>query len=76
MDFWDNTQPMGKWRIWKNIDCRNNIHLKNKVEELKKMVEQRKILVSEGQDQLRWGNHQEGTFNLKEAKGILLELNP
>jgi len=76
MDFWDNNQLMGKWRIWKNIDCRNNIHLKNKVEELKKMAEQRKILVSKGQDQLRWGNNQEGTFNLKESKGILLELNP
>jgi len=39
-------------------------------------VEQRKILVAEGQDQLRWGNNKEGTFNLKEAKSILLELNP
>ena len=40
------------------------------------MVEQRKILASEGQDQLRWGKNQQGTFNIKEGKGILLELNP
>jgi len=39
------------------------------------MVEQRKILMLEGQDQLRWGNNNEGAFNLKEAKLILLELN-
>jgi len=40
-----------------------------------KIVEQRKILVTGGQDQLRWGNNKEGTFNLKEAKGILLKLD-
>lgn len=34
------------------------------------------ILVYKGQDQLRWDNNKEGTFNLKEAKGILLELTP
>jgi len=50
--------------------------LKTKAEELRKIVEQRKILVTEGQDQLRWGNNKKGTFNLKEAKGILLELDP
>jgi hypothetical protein len=33
------------------------------------------ILVTEGQDQLRWGNNNKGTFNLKEAKGILLGLD-
>ena len=40
------------------------------------MVEQRMILVVEGQGQLRWGYNKEGTFNLKGAKGILLELDP
>jgi len=39
------------------------------------VLEQRKILVSGGHDQLRWGNNNEGTFNLKEAKLILLELD-
>jgi len=39
------------------------------------MLEQRKILKLEGQDQLRWGNNNEGAFNLKEAKLILLDLN-
>jgi len=33
------------------------------------------ILVTEGKDQLRWGNKNNGTFNLKEAKGILLGLD-
>jgi len=32
------------------------------------------ILVTEGKDQLRWGNNSKGTFNLKEAKYILLGL--
>ena len=39
------------------------------------MLEQRKILVIGGNDQLRQGNNNEGTFNLKEAKHILLELD-
>ena len=49
--------------------------MKVKVETLMKMSEQRKILMSGGHDQLRWGNNNEGTFNLKEEKLILLELD-
>lgn len=75
-DFWIHSQLMEKWRIWRNIDCRNNNLLETKVEELRKIIEQRKILVAEGQDELRWGDKKQGTFNLKEAKKILLELDP
>ena len=32
------------------------------------MLKQRKILVTDGQDQLRWGHNKEGIFNIKEAK--------
>lgn len=73
-DFWDHTQNPEKWRIWRNIKCDDNRPLKTKSEELKKILDQRMILVARGQDQLRWGNNKEGTFNLKEAKSILLEL--
>eukprot|EP00253_Pinus_taeda_P027356 PITA_27356 len=73
-DFWDDIHNTGKWRIWKNIDCRNDRILKTKAEALGKMLEQRMILVLGGQDQLRWGNNNEGIFNIKEAKSILLEL--
>ena len=40
-----------------------------------KMFDGRKILVTGGHDQLRWGNNNEGTFNLKVEKHILLELD-
>ena len=40
------------------------------------MLDQRMILATEGQDQLRWGNNKEGNFNIKEAKGFLLDLEP
>ena len=49
--------------------------MKVKADALLTMLDQRKILVSEGHDQLRWGNNNEGTFNLKEAKSIILELD-
>jgi len=45
-----------------------------RAETLKRILDQRMILVIEGQDQLRWGNNKEGNFNIKEAKGILLGL--
>lgn len=50
--------------------------MNTKVEELRKIVEQRKIVVTGGEDQITWGNKKEGNFNLKEAKGIVLELDP
>lgn len=48
--------------------------LETEAEALGKMLEQRMILVSEGQDQLRWGNNSACIFNIKEEKSILLEL--
>jgi len=42
---------------------------------MESLLKQRMILVTEGQDQLRWGNNNKGTFNLKEAKGFLLEVD-
>lgn len=56
------------------IDCRNDGLLETKAEALGKILEQRMILVSEGQDQLRWGNNSKGIFNIKEVTNILLEL--
>eukprot|EP00253_Pinus_taeda_P022800 PITA_22800 len=73
-DFWDLTHISGKWRSWRNIDCREDNPLKIKAEALGGLLKQRMILVTKGQDQLRWGNNKKGTFNLKEAKGFLLGL--
>jgi len=38
-------------------------------------LDRRKNFISEGNDQLRWGNNNEGALNLKEAKLILLGLD-
>jgi len=73
-DFWDKTYSE-KMENLKNIDYKDDNPLKEKIEALLKMLEQRKILVIEGHDQLRWSNNNEGTFNLKEEKRILLELD-
>ena len=54
---------------------RDNSPLKAHEEALIAILEQRKILISAGSDQLRWGNNNEGTFNLKEAKHIALGLD-
>jgi len=75
-DFWENSHNAGKWRIWKKIEGREDKTLNSKAESLKKLLDQRIILVMEGQDQLRWGNNKEGNFNIKEAKGFLLDMEP
>jgi len=75
-DFWENPHNVGKWRIWKKIEDREDRTLNSKVKSLKRMLDQRIILVMEGQDQLRWGNNKEGNFNIKEAKGFLLDQEP
>jgi len=74
-DFW-NSPNVGKWRIWKEIQGREDKTLNSKAKSLKRLLDQRTILVMEGQDQLRWGNNKEGNFNIKEAKGFLLNIAP
>jgi len=73
--FWDQNNNASKWRKWRNMIYREDSPLKTKAETLMQILEQRKILVIGGHDQLRWGNNNEGTFNLKEAKCKLLEMD-
>lgn len=74
-DFWDHTDGIGKWRTWGSLKYKDDSPLKAKAEALMKKLEERKILVSGGHDQLRWGYNNEGNFNLNEAKQILLDLD-
>eukprot|EP00253_Pinus_taeda_P025758 PITA_25758 len=74
-DFWNLPHNSRKWRSWRSIGYRDDSPIKIKAEALISMLKQRKILVIEGQDQLRWGLNKEGTFNLKEAKNIILNLD-
>lgn len=73
--FWDQTNTEGKWRTWKKMEYRDENPLKEKADALIAILDQRKILISVDHDQLRWGNNNEGTFNLKEAKCLALELD-
>eukprot|EP00253_Pinus_taeda_P017157 PITA_17157 len=74
-DFWDQTNSIDKWRTWRNFSFRDDNPLKAKAETLMRELDQRKILVSRGHDQLRWDNNNEGTFHLKEVKLILFGLD-
>lgn len=75
-DFWNLPHDSRKWRNWRKIDCREDSPIKTKAEELMSMLKQKKILITEGKYQIRWGLNKEGTFNIKEAKSILLNLDP
>eukprot|EP00253_Pinus_taeda_P017968 PITA_17968 len=74
-DFWEHPSLEDKWRTWKNIECGVDNSLKTKIEALLRILEQRKIVVLEGHDQLIWGNNKEVTFNIKEDKKVFLELD-
>ena len=74
-EFLDQTNSGGKWRIWKEMEYRNNAPLKAQVDALTSILDERNILISYDYDQLRWGNNNEGKFNLKEAKRMALKLN-
>ena len=53
-DFLDQTNSVGKWRTWRNINYKDDGPLKEKENELMKLLEQRKIVVTGGHDQHRW----------------------
>eukprot|EP00253_Pinus_taeda_P003861 PITA_03861 len=59
-DFWDQTNNAGKWRQWRNLGLSNDNPLKDKANVILQELDRRKILVSEGNDQLRkiltWDN--------------------
>lgn len=74
-DFWDQEKSEGKWRIWKNLEYNDDSPLQAQAEALTAILEQRKILTSIDSDQLRWGNNNEGNFNLKDAKCIAIGLD-
>lgn len=74
-DLWNLPHDSGKWRKWKDIECREYSPNKEKAEELMNILKQRKILVQKGQDQLIWGLNKEGSFNIKEAKRLILNLD-
>ena len=47
------------------MEGRDDSPIRIKSEALENLLKQRMILVTEGQDQLRWGNNNKDTFNLK-----------
>lgn len=47
-DFFYQTHNTGKWRAWKKIDGRVDRTLNSKAETLKRMMDQRMILIMEG----------------------------
>lgn len=75
-DFWNLPQVTAKRRSWRKIESREDGYIKEKIEELMNILEQRKMLVADGKDQLRRGKNKEGIFNIQEAKIIILNIEP
>lgn len=74
-DFWNQESNNVKWRKWRDLGYNDESPLRGKPEDLSQDLEHRQILVSSLPDQLRWGKNNEGNFNLKEEKQIVIGFN-
>jgi hypothetical protein len=57
-----------RWRIWDNLSSLNRDQITTIVKEVEEELRKRKLVVSEEEDQLRWGQKKGREFNLKEAR--------
>jgi hypothetical protein len=65
--YWKQQKNRNKWRIWNTLTPQTRDQTATKVKEVKEELGRRKIAVTNGNDQLRWGHKADGEFNLKEV---------
>jgi hypothetical protein len=65
--YWQQGTDRNKWRTWDKIIPQNNEIPATTIKEVEEELGRRKITVTEGEDQLRWGKKDGGEFNLKEV---------
>jgi hypothetical protein len=65
--YWKHEMDCNKWRIWDKITLQNNDPPTTTVKEVEEELGRRKITVTEGEDQLRWGQKYGGEFNPKDV---------
>ena len=66
--YWNQEADHNKWRIWNTLTPENRAQTATAIKEVKEELGRRKIAVTEGNDQLRWGQKYGVEFNLKEAR--------
>ena len=63
--YWKQENDRDKWRIWDKLNPQNRDRIEAITKEVEEELGKRKIVVSEEEDQLRWGRKNGGEFNIK-----------
>jgi hypothetical protein len=71
--YWKQKNDHDRWRIWDKLNPQNRDQIATITEEVEEELGKRKIVVSEEEDQLRWGRENGGEFNVKEAHNYIVE---
>jgi hypothetical protein len=71
--YWKQETDRNKWRIWDKINPQNTDIPATTIKEVEEELGRRKITVTEGEDQLRWGQKDGGEFNLKEVQHYMAD---
>jgi hypothetical protein len=72
-DYWKQENDRDRWRIWDKLNPQNRDLIATIAKEVEEELGKRKIVVSEEEDQLRWGRKNGGEFNLKEARNYITD---
>jgi tyrosyl-tRNA synthetase len=70
-DYWKQENDRDRWKIWDKLNPQNRDRIAIIAKEVEEELGKRKIVVSEEEDQLRWGRKNGGAFNLKEAQNYI-----
>jgi hypothetical protein len=73
--YWKQENDHDRWRIWDKLNPQNRDRIATIMKEVEEELGKRKIVVSEEEDQLRWGRNNGGEFNLKEARNYITDQN-
>jgi ribonuclease HI len=65
--YWKQENDHDRWRTWDKLNPQNRNRIATITKEVEEEMGKRKIVVSEEEDQLRWGRKNGGEFNLKEV---------
>ena len=65
--YWKQEAEHKKWRIWNTLTPQTRDQTTTTVKEVEEELGRRKIALTNGNDQLRWGHKDGGEFNLKEV---------
>jgi hypothetical protein len=63
--YWKQETNHNKWRIWNTLTPQTRDQTAATVKEVEEEMGRRKIAVTDGSDQLRWGHKVGREFNLK-----------